>query len=187
MTARGAAWLAVIALGAVNPARVRRLVGPTASRPVLVGSVGSGVAVGAAAIGAAPLLRALDVSPPTALIAAGTLVALAAAFDAVRRPTGTVPPAGPGAGALMPIGVPALVRPPIMVLAVAASAAGGLVAGLAVALGVVAGGVSVLVPVSHLTAGDRRRLELGDVATWAFVAVALLGGVDLVTDGVFSI
>jgi hypothetical protein len=229
-------WLAVVALAAVNPARVRRLVGPPsagavaagaavddrsgmAEGAVAAGTAGSGLAVGAVATGAAasalavgavaviagPLLRAADVSPSTALVAAGLVVALAAVVDAVARRPAPLARWGPGGGALVPLAVPALVRPAVTVLAVAVAADGGLVAGIAVAIAVAAAGASVLLPLPGASpsplpreqgeaaagdeprAGDRRRLLAGDAATWAFAAVALLGAVDLVAHGVFSV
>jgi hypothetical protein len=246
-------WLAVVALAAVNPARVRRLVGhlpagavaAEAAGPgldrgaVAAGAVGSGLAVGLVAVAAGPLLRAADVSPSTALVAAGLVVALAAVVDAVARRPAPLARWGPGGGALVPLAVPALVRPAVTVLAVAVAADGGVIAGIAVTVAVAAAGASILLPLpsrppsplrervdraereeepaepeerngrgnrdegpaepeerngregrgeqDESAVSDGRRLLIGDAATWAFAAVALVGAVDLVAHGVFSV
>jgi hypothetical protein len=184
-------WLALVALASVNPPRVRRLVGRLSARATLVGSVGAAAVAAVAAVVAAPLLRAADVSPATGLVAGGLVVALAAVVDAVRRPAGPLPAAGPGGGALVPLAVPALVRPAVVLLAVAVSADGGVAVGMGVAVAVAVAGASTLVPVPVPVSGSvddgRGRAAFAAVATWAFAALAVVGGIDLAVHGVFSV
>ncbi len=180
-----AVWLGVVALAAVDPWRVRRQAGGLTGRAVAVGSVVAAAAVGLAAVIGSALLRAADVSASTALVAAGLVVALAAVIDAVRRPTG-LPPGGPGEGALVPLAVPALVRPSVVLLAAATAAAGGLAAGLVVAAAVAVAGASTRLHAPRGTGGGRGS-GFAEVARWSFVVLAVLGGVDLVAHGVLSV
>lgn len=180
-------WLLVLTLAAVNPPRVRRLAGRLPSRTVAVGTVGSGMVVLLAALVAGPLLRAADISPSTVLVSAGLVVVLVAIVDALNRRPGPVPSAGPGGGALVPLAVPALVRPSVVHLAVAASAAGGVAVGALVATGVVLAGLSLLLPTPEVVGDTTRGDALATVATWVVVAIAVLGGVDVAAHGVFSV
>lgn len=185
VSAARALWLAVVALAAVNPARVRRLADRLPVGAAAGGSLVAGAAVAVTAALAGPLLRAADVSPATALVAAGIVVVVTALVDGVRRPAEVWPAAGPGSGALVPLAVPALVRPAVVVLAVAVAADAGLAVGAGTAVAVAAAGAATLLPERRPGAGGG--VALGDVARWAFVAVAVLGGIDLAVHGVFSV
>ena len=185
VSAARALWLAVVALAAVNPARVRRLADRLPVGAAAGGSLVAGAAVAVTAALAGPLLRAADVSPATALVAAGIVVVVTALVDGVRRPAEVWPAAGPGSGALVPLAVPALVRPAVVVLAVAVAADAGLAVGVGTAVAVAAAGAATLLPERRPGAGGG--VALGDVARWAFVAVAVLGGIDLAVHGVFSV
>ena len=187
LSAARALWLAVVALSVVNPARVRRLAGRLPARAAAGGSLLAGVAVAVVAAVAGPLLRAADVSPATALVAAGIVVVVTALVDGVRRPAEMWPAAGPGDGALVPLALPALVRPTVVVLAVAVAADAGLAVGIGTAVAVAAAGAATLLPERRPAAGAGGGVALGDVARWAFVAVAVLGGIDLAVHGVFSV
>ncbi|MDD9371489.1 MAG: hypothetical protein PV358_15315, partial [Acidimicrobiales bacterium] len=100
---------------------------------------------------------------------------------------GVVLPAGPGGGALVPLAVPALVRPAVALMAVATTAAGGVAAGAVVAGAVAAAGASTRLHAPRSVGGGGSGRTLGEVARWVFVAVAVVGGVDLVANGVLSV
>ncbi|HEX6420198.1 MAG TPA: hypothetical protein VFZ77_16985, partial [Acidimicrobiales bacterium] len=136
---------------------------------------------------AGPLLRAADVSPATALVAAGIVVVVTALVDGVRRPAEMWPAAGPGDGALVPLALPALVRPAVVVLAVAVAADAGLAVGTGLAVAVAVAGAATLLPERRPAGGAGGGVAPGDVARWAFVALAVLGGIDLAAHGVFSV
>ena len=180
-----ALWLGVVALAVVNPWRARRQAGGLPGRAVAVGAAVAGAVVALAALAGPAVLRAGDVSASTGLIAAGLVVALAAVVDAVRRPA-VVPPAGPGGGALVPLAVPALVRPAVALLAVATTAAGGFAAGAVVAGAVAIAGASTRMRAPLWAGGGRERMP-AELVRWAFVALAVAGGVDLVAHGVLSV
>jgi hypothetical protein len=234
-----AAWLALVAVAAVNPARVRRIVGSVRTSPPGTGraagadSTGVRALVAGAALSAAafvtvaaaarPLLDAADVSATTGLVAAGLVVALAAAVDAVHRPA-PMPAAVPGpgsrwaplAGMIVPVAVPALVRPAVALLVVAVAVDAGLVTGLVVAAAAAAAGLVLLLghggagrdgaglddPAAHdaepvdgapsaagHTADDPVAVPslLAECARWAFAALAIVGAVDLIAQGVLGV
>jgi hypothetical protein len=211
-------WLGLIAVAAVNPPRVRRIAGHLPWSRALPGAIVAGVLVGLAALAGGPVLRAIDVSPATALIAAGVLVAVVGVVDAVRRavPVDAVgrgaPPAtgdaadarsargdgtngGEGgrwrgiAGLIVPLAVPALVRPSVTLLALAVAAETGGAAGAAVAVATVLSGAAVLPPAADADAGRPRPWAgpLAEALRWAVAAVAVLGGIDLAVHGVFAV
>src|SRR5829696_8477375 len=118
----------------------------------VAGSIVAGAVTALVAAAGGPLLRALDVSPATGLIGAGLVVALVGVVDAVRPPGGPFPAAGPGHGLLVPLLMPALLRPSLALLALAVTADAGWAAGAGVAAAVAAAGVLALLPSSG---GDR--------------------------------
>jgi hypothetical protein len=181
-----AVWLAAIALAAVNPPRVRRLVGRVPVETAVAGSIVAGAVTALVAAAGGPLLRALDVSPATGLIGAGLVVALLGVVDAVRPPSGPFPAAGPGRGLLVPLVMPALLRPSLALLALAVTADAGWAAGAGVAAAVAAAGALALVPSSG---GDRPAwgAALGEAARWGAAAVAIVGGIDLAVHGVLGV
>ncbi len=181
-----AVWLAVIALAAVNPPRVRRLVGRVPVATAVAGSIAAGGVTALVAAAGAPLLRALDVSPATGLIGAGLVVALMGVVDAVRPPGGPFAAAGPGQGLLIPLLMPALLRPAVALLALTVAAEGGWGAGAAVAAAVAAAGAVALLPSSG---GDRPAwgAALGEAARWGVAAVAIAGGIDLAVHGLLGV
>lgn len=230
MSAARTAWLGLVALATVNPARVRRLGGSGRTGAVggghaegaltaLAVVAGAGLAAAALAVVvtvARPLLDAAEVSASTGLVAAGLVVVLTAAVDAVRRPApfpAAVP--GPGsrtaaiAGALVPVAVPALVRPAVALLIVAVAADAGPTAGIVAAAAAAAGGPALLLGSGHPSRDGAEpaepadgaseavepggtgpvpaRSRLADGARWAFAALAIVGGVDLVAHGVLGV
>jgi hypothetical protein len=182
-----AVWLAVIALAAVNPPRVRRLVGRIPAATAIAGSMAAGGVTALVAAAGGPLLRALDVSPATGLIGAGLIVAMLGVIDAVRRPGGLFPAAGPGDGLLVPLLVPALLRPSVALLALTLTADAGWVAGGGVAIAVAAAGAVALLP--SPAGGDRPAwgAALAEAACWGVAAVAIVGGIDLAVHGVLGV
>jgi hypothetical protein len=183
-------WLVIIAVAVVNPLRVRSLLAATGRRhslamPTLAGAVVTAAGLAAVAAVAAPLLRGIDVSPPTALIAAGLVAGLTAVGDFLRprvepwaassaNAPGRLPP-------VVPVAVPGLLRPAAVLLVLALAADVGFATGLAVAVGVVACAVAAARP----AAGEPSRLE---AVLWrAVAAVAVVGAVDLIVDGIFAI
>lgn len=171
-------WIvAIAAFAAVNPARVLAARRPASERrPAAVAGFVPAAALTAIA---APALRVLDVSVPTAVIAAGLAVTLGAVVGAGVGPAG--PEGRPGrAPWLVPATVPLLARPEVWVLAVAAGAggrAGWALGGIVVAHGVVA-------------APGRRGRRNDPVLRWAArlcAAVAVACGVALVVEGVLAV
>ncbi len=182
-----AVWLTVIALAAVNPPRVRRLVGRIPAATAVAGSIAAGGVTALVAAAGGPLLRALDVSPATGLLGAGLIVALLGVIDALRRRGGPFPAAGPGDGLLVPLLVPALLRPSVALLALTVTADAGWVAGAGVAIAVTtAGAVALLLPPAG---GDRPAwgAALAEAARWGVAAVAIVGGIDLAVHGVLGV
>jgi hypothetical protein len=236
-------WLALVAVAAVNPLRVRRLAGPMPAHRAVPGLVVAAAIVALIALVGGPLLRAIELSPATALIAAGVMVALVGVIDAVRRwgaagfdgdraddredgddedgddrgGGGLGPTDPPGAAAtadgtagggvtaavdrdaaasprdgrervvrlLIPLVMPALVRPSVALLALAVAAETGAAAATAVVAAVALSGAAVLLPDGR---DSGRRVDLlGTTLRWALAAVAVLGGIDLAYHGVFAV
>jgi hypothetical protein len=191
-------WLGLIGLAAVNPPRVRRLAGHLPWSRAVPGAIAAGLVVGLAAIAGGPVLRAIDVSPATALIAAGIVVAVVGVVDAIRRAgpsaeDGSGPGPGRGRGAIggliVPLVVPALVRPSVALLALAVAAEAGAAAGAAVAVAVALSGAAVLPPAADADTGGPRpwARTLAEALRWAVAVVAVLGGIDLAVHGVFAV
>jgi hypothetical protein len=169
-------WLAVIALAAVNPFRVRLLIDEVDRRDRIAGAALGAAALAAVASVAGWLLRVGDVSAPTVAIAAGLLLAVEGVVDAIR---GAPEPIARGPGAppwLVPVTFPALLRvgPALVVLAVAATH--GVGPGLLVA--VVVGAAALAPRPSPRLAGHLVRLA---------GAVAVVGAIDLILHGVFAV
>jgi hypothetical protein len=179
------AWLVLVGIALLGPLRVARLLAGTDHRDVAAGSAaGLGVLVAAAALGP-PLLGGLDVSPSTLLVAVGILAAVTAVADLVAP----VPRAGAVDGStrarwLTPVLVPALLRPAPTFLVLAAAAAYGTPVGLAVALGVA---TAVLLVGSWSSDGESSAGALRQGLARLVAAVALVGAIDLVASGVFSV
>jgi hypothetical protein len=156
------------------------------------------------ALVAGGLLRAASVSPATALVAAGVVAAVGALIDLATRPrphlaannpgaarpdadepdAGTVvddradrPAADePGAGTGVSTVALLVVRPVVALLVLAIAGDLGVGAGLVAAVAV---GAAALV---RLPAG-----RVGTALRWTVAAVAVLGAVDLVVDGILSV
>ena len=132
------------------------------------------------------MLDALDVSPATALVAAGLMVAATALVDALHRPY-PLGIAGPGGGAVVPVSLPALLRPAVALLVLAVAADGGVPVGIGAALGAALAAVVAATGGWRWGARGRQLPHVVDWARWAFAAVAVAGGVDLVVHGVLSV
>jgi small neutral amino acid transporter SnatA (MarC family) len=168
------AWLALVTLAAVNPFHASGLTRTTTRRARRIGaavSLAAGVFVAAIA---GPLLRATDVSAPTAAVAAGLILAMYGVADAVRP---VPPPIDPGRVPwLVPVAFPALLRAGAVLVVLAVAAAHGVADGVVTALAFLVAG---LVPAPS----DRLAPSLARVAA----AIAIIGAIDLVLHGVFAV
>ncbi|MDZ7679187.1 MAG: hypothetical protein U5K29_11610 [Acidimicrobiales bacterium] len=189
----GPGWLAAVAIvTTVNPERVARVAGglamtsrPTGGPPARVAALGAGIAatlfVVLAAI-ASPLLEAIDVSAPTAMVAVGLVLMGTGVKDLFVGPPTAEPAMDAWKAALVPVAVPAVARPQVGLLAVAAGASYGMAP-------VVAGSVAMVIGVGAATAvggaGVRGRLMrwLGLVG----LVVTVVAGATFAVEGVFSV
>lgn len=189
----GSGWLAAVAIvTTVNPERVARVAGglamasrPTGGSPARVAALGAGLAatffvmLGAAA---SPLLGAIDVSAPTAMVAVGLVLMGTGVKDLFVGPPTAEPAMEAWKAALVPVAVPAVARPQVGVLAVAAGASYGMAP-------VVAGSVAMVIGVGVAAtiggAGVRGRLMrwLGLVG----LVVTVVTGATFAVEGVFSV
>lgn len=175
-------WLALVTIAVLNPLRARAAVTAVGRRDQLVGAgVALAMFVGVA-VAARPLLRTIDVSPSTAMVAAGLVAAITGAVDLVRRLPGPAPVERPNA--IVPVAFPALLRPApaAVVLGVGASAGAGAGVVVAVVVAIAAGAAMV-------AGGDRslRGSVAGEGSARLVAALAIVGAVDLVAHGVFSV
>jgi small neutral amino acid transporter SnatA (MarC family) len=181
-------WAAALLL-ALNPARATFAV-PRAGRSqrtvVRVAAIGGligALAVGAVAVLGGPLLEALDVSEPSFRLAAGILAALTGVADLLRPPPAPEPALAGWRAALVPVAVPAVARPALLVMALAAGADGGVPA----SVGAMAVGVALLIGLAARwpTEGTGRRALRW--ATRLFAAALVACGVVLAADGLLSV
>ena len=187
--ARPSVWLWLAALvAALSPPRAALAV-PRADRGraeavtlAVLGTAAGGALVLGAALVADPLTDALDVSGPGLRIGAGILGALCGLADVFRRPP-SAEPALPGRlAALVPVAIPAVARPPLLMLALSAGADRGLPVVLC-ALVVGGAAVGALGAVPPTPAGER-------ILRWAgglLGAVLAVAGTALVINGVFDV
>lgn len=186
-------WLLAIAVvAALNPMRIMRR---SRVNAVPVGAVGAGGALGAVVFGAVaavggPVIRALDVSRGNAVIAAGLALAIAGLvsvferFDGDRWATGAVLPGK--AAALMPVLIPWVLRPEVVIVAIAAGAGGKgwIVFATALAAVALAAIVALLGPSGPLPpASDALATWLQRLLVFATIAT----GVAIVIDGFYAI
>jgi hypothetical protein len=188
------AWLVAIAVVAAwNPARLARGSAGRSRRVVAGGSGVALVAVGLVAAVGGPVLRALDVSVPTAVVAAGAVVALAGAVAIVRVGRCPEPGADGWRGAFVPVLIPLALRPDLLLLALAAGAGGGGWATLGGALAAATASTafaarSVVAPGASDSPENRRTQGVGLVWGVRVGAVVAVGcGIALVVDGVYAI
>jgi len=170
--------LAVTALAAVNPFRLRGGVPEGPSGTARLGPLVGGAALGLAvliglAVASGPFLEAIEVTPETFRIAAG-LVAVAAGIRTVVRPEPGEEPESPGwRAALWPVAFPRVVSPEAAALALTA----GSIEGVGATTVVLAASLVVLVALGAVTRSGRAVAVL----RW----LAGLTGVLLVAAGVF--
>ena len=163
-------WVAVLFAAAANPARhAGRLAAAGSGRRDAIVAAGVAIAAVVAAAGLAdPLLDALDVTLPSARIAAGVVAGVAG----VRDLLGSEPPAWE----------PVLVRPEVVLPAVVAGADEGAVLTALVAA-VAIGATAVL---ATRTMGRTGRM-VAHVSARMLGAALIVVGVDLVVDGVLDV
>jgi len=181
-------WAAALLL-ALNPARGAFGV-PRAGRSprtvvevAALGGVIGGLAVCLVAAAADPLLDALDVSEPSFRVAAGIVAAIAGAADLFRRPPPPEPSLPGWRAALVPVAIPAVIRPALVVVALGTGAD----ADFLVSAGAMATGVALLIGLVRAwpTEGPGGR-----VLRWAsrLLAAGLVAcGVILTVDGVLDV
>jgi small neutral amino acid transporter SnatA (MarC family) len=178
--------LAVTALAAVNPPRIRLGVPESEDLRARAAALLPGALIGlAAAVGLAvlsgPLLDALEITPETFRIAAGLVAAVAGIRSLVwTRPAGE-PQFEDWRAALWPVAFPRVLTPEVAAFALTAGSLEGVLptaGGLAVALGALAG------------LGEVRRTErtdgflrwLGAVLAMILVAAAVFLMIDGIRD-----
>lgn len=187
-------WLVLIAAALTNPMRLRRLMAPSVDGhpqrdgrdPGLLPRVGIGVAgtFAALAVVAAvgdPVLDAIDVSAPTALIAAGLLVGLTAIVDFVRPKVEPLVGVTRSAALFVPLLVPGLLRPAMAIAVLAVSSHVGVGAAMGMAGATAAMGLAALRP-----AGEPPT-TVESLVWQALAAFAVAGGVAMAAEGIFSI
>jgi len=181
----GVALLA--ALATVNPLRLwSGLPGATREERVRLAAAGAVlviVALGLIAAFANPILGALDISDPTARIAAGVAIVVIGVRDSFSAPAEIEPALDGWRAALVPVAMPYLFAPGLTLLAISASADRGLVAAVTVLILAIL--PVVLIALRPAPSGAMARAcRAGHVMT-AGLAIALGGG--LMLDGVLDI
>jgi small neutral amino acid transporter SnatA (MarC family) len=181
-------WAAVLIL-ALNPPRAAFAVPREGrSRRDVVRLAGAGGAIGGlvvlvAALAADPLLDLLDVSEPSFRLAAGIVAAVAGAADLFRRPPPPKPALPGWRAALVPVAIPAVLRPALLVLALGAGADERVLASVcAMLLGIAL--LTVLAAAWYTEGAPGRAL------TWAsrLLAAGLVAcGVILAIDGILAV
>lgn len=185
-------WVAVVALvAAVNPARVAVVAGGLGaevrwrSSATWTAAGGAAAASGvylAIAVVAGPLLDAIDVSVPTIMVAVGLVLLAAGAKDLLLGPPPSEPALPGWRSMLVPVMVPAALRPHGGLLVLGVAGAYGLwpvAVGAAATVGAVAG-ASAMGPDG---VGSR-------VLRWLTAMAAVLtaaAGATFAVDGVFSV
>jgi small neutral amino acid transporter SnatA (MarC family) len=172
----------VALLLAVNPLRLRGSV-PTRDRRITIVVAGaiSMLVVLVVAWTSGPVLAWLGVSAATAEVAAGTVAAMAGlvhTFD--RPPLVTETPAG-WRGGIVPLAFPMILRPEVVLLALARGATAGVAA--TVGAGILAVAVGAAAAVSPRPHDPRIWRGLGRMAAALLVPV----GVAIAVDGVFRV
>lgn len=174
-------WLVLVAAALTGPVRARTTLAGTRRRDLATGLAVGGAVLVAVALVVPSVLPALDVSPSVTLVAAGIIAGLSAIADLVS-PAGR--PVEGRRGWLVPVLVPALLRPGPVFVVLAASAAYGRPVGITVAAAVVAA-----VAVAGWWA-DRSGGQAGSLAQGAgrlVAGLALFGALDLVVAGVYAV
>lgn len=172
-----AAVVILAAVALVNPVRVGRVGrGCAVARPAVV----STAVLAAMAAAGGPVVRALDISPATAVVAAGLVTVLAgltgvvtAPRDAVRRHAGAVD-----------VAVTSMLRPELVLASLALGAGGqGWTWVLSVAVCLVVGATAAARPTP---AADERTDARWPWGIRLLAVVAVLAGVALVVEGIYA-
>jgi small neutral amino acid transporter SnatA (MarC family) len=172
----GPAAVAVAAALAPPGRPRRRLVAGAAA-------VAAAVLVVAAAV-SGPLLDALDVAWPSAMVSAGALAAVGALLVLVNGSWGDLAGERSGGGLVVPLAVPVLAGPGTAVLAVALAARDGtlLAAGTAVAAVALSAALAVA-----LDRAGAARPWLPPLAARLVAAAAVAAGVERAVEGVLGV
>ena len=169
-----AVLVVLAALVLVNPLRLaRRGRGCEVARPT---AAGVAILAGVTAVGG-PVLDALDVSPATAVVAAGLVTAVVGAWGAVARVRTPLAPPHP-----VTVVLEGLARPELLLASLAMGAGGqGWTWMAAVALAGFGGGLLAARP----TSGEKTSALL-DWGLRATGVLAVVGGVALLVEGVYA-
>jgi small neutral amino acid transporter SnatA (MarC family) len=166
------------------PAGGRRL--PERAAAVALGSVLTLVAMGVLAEVADDVLAGLEITPATARIAVGAVVALAACRDLLAAPPAPEPALRGVLAGVVPVFFPLLLSPPAGLLALSGAADHGLGTVLwASAVALLPVVAAALAPPAEALAPAAARVERGLHRVLAGVLV--LAGLALVVDGIFDI
>jgi small neutral amino acid transporter SnatA (MarC family) len=180
--------LAAIALAtAINPLRAWSVLPPGPSRRSAAG-LGAVLALALVVLGAAlgtPVLGWVDISAPMARLAAGIVLLLAGAWGLIGPPLPPEPALPGWRAGLVPVAVPALVRPEVFLVAVVVGADHGVLPTIALAVPVLVVVVLLsLVPTPDPAASSGRALGAGT----RFVAgLATASGLALLMDGLYAL
>lgn len=180
--------LAVLALAtSVNPVRAWLFLprGPERKVAAVVGAALAAVGVVGAAVIATPALGWVSISAPMARLAAGAVLLLGAAMN-LLGPTPSPDPALPGWRAgLVPVAVPALVRPDVFLVALTVAADHGVAPTLAIAIPVLIAVVAIAIwpPPPPSTASAR----LVDGAARFLAGLGAAVGIALLLSGIYSL
>jgi small neutral amino acid transporter SnatA (MarC family) len=171
--------LLLAAIAAANPFRVASA-SPTPDRlrAVFVAVVVTSLAVVAAAAASGPLLDAIDVTGPSARIAAGIALAAVAAKDVFASPPEAEPGLSGWRAGVVPLALPVMFSPALALIAIAGGSDRGVIAtGLVLFAALLVAGLAALRP------PNRGLRGLVAVVGVLGIAVAAL----VVLDGVYSI
>lgn len=177
----------IAALATVNPLRLwSGLPGDERRRRVELTIIGAAVVIcasGVLAVIAEPVLDRLDISDPTARIAAGVAIVVIGGRDAFSAPAAVEPALAGRGAAVVPVVLPHLFTPGLTLLTISMSADLGVPTAVAV-VSLATASVVLLAAWSAPTGARARAVRAGYVLT-AGLALALGGA--LMLDGVLDI
>jgi small neutral amino acid transporter SnatA (MarC family) len=164
------------AVAAANPFRAAAA-SPACDRvrAVFVGVVATSLAVVAAAAASGPLLDAIDVTGPSARIAAGIAIAAVAAKDLFASPPAAEPGLSGWKAGIVPLALPVMFSPALALIAIAgASDRGVVVTTIVLLVALLLAGLAAIRPPNR---GMRSLVGVVGVLGMAVGALVVLDGV----------